>query len=71
MGMAQVEHKGRWITVHTNHNGKAWSWSYQIDGGPIRTSGDRPLPSEELVAQEAVDHATREIDRAIQLGKQP
>ena len=61
--MQQEEYKGRTITVDTHRIGKGWVWSYQIDGGPIRKSGDRPLDSEELVRKEAIGEAKAEVDR--------
>ena len=61
--MHQEEYKGRTITVDTYRRGKGWAWTYQIDGGPIRESRDRPLPSEELMLREAIGNAKAEIDR--------
>ena len=61
--MHQEEYKGRVITVDVLKRGKGWTWSYQIDGGPLRESRDRPLPSQEIVLNEALGKAKAEIDR--------
>lgn len=61
--MFQEEYKGRQITVDTFKRGNGFAWTYQIDGGPIRESKDRPLPSEELMLKEAIGNAKFEIDR--------
>jgi hypothetical protein len=64
MALKQVEYKGRWITIDVFQRGKGWSWSYQIDNGPMRECDDRPLRSENLILGEAEEAAKREIDRA-------
>lgn len=61
--MHQEEYKGRVITVDVLMRGKGWTWSYQIDSGPLRESRDRPLPSQEIVLKEALREAKAEIDR--------
>lgn len=60
--MHQEEYKGRNITVDVLKRGKNWTWSYQIDDGPLRESRDRPLPSQEVVLKEAISEAKAEID---------
>ena len=47
--MKQVEYKGRWVTIDVMQRGKVWSWTYQIDAGPVRSCEDRPLHSEALM----------------------
>lgn len=61
--MYQEEYKRRIITVDTFKRGRGWTWEYQIDGCPIRKGEDRPLPSEEIIRQEAIGAAKFEIDR--------
>jgi hypothetical protein len=63
--MHQDEYKGHMITIDTIKRGRGYAWSYQIDGGPLRESRDRPLPSEEIMLKEAIDAAKAEIDRMI------
>jgi hypothetical protein len=65
--MKQIEYEGRWITIDVVQRGNGWSWTYQIDTGPIRSSEDRPLPSEAIMEAEAEHAAKREIDRAKKL----
>ena len=65
--MKQIEYKGRWITVDLVPRGKGWSWTYQIDVGPVRSSEERPLPSEEIMEAEATRAAKAAIDRAEKL----
>ena len=65
--MKQVEYKGRWVTIDVVQRGKGWSWTYQIDTGPVRACEDRPLNSEALMEAEAEREAFREIDRAEKL----
>jgi hypothetical protein len=57
----QEEYKGHSITVHTFKRGEGFGWSYQIDGGPVRESRDRPLRDEETMLKEAIDQAKAEI----------
>ena len=61
--MHHEDYKGKTITVHTRKHGKRWTWTYQIDVGPIRNSHDRPIESEELMRLEAIEAAKAEIDR--------
>ena len=61
--MHQEEYKGRAIAVDVLERGNGWTWSYQIDGGPLRESRNRPLPNRELVLSEALSEAKSEIDR--------
>lgn len=56
------EYKGHSISVDTYEAGKGWRWDYQIDSGPIRECKDRPLRSENIMRQEALDAAKHEID---------
>lgn len=65
--MKQIEYKGCWITIDLVQRGKGWSWTYPIDVGPIRSSEDRPLPSEAAMEAEAESAAKAEIDRAEKL----
>jgi hypothetical protein len=48
----QEEYKGHSITVHTFKRGEGFGWSYQIDGGPVRESRDRPLRDEDQAKAE-------------------
>jgi hypothetical protein len=59
------EYKGHEFSVDTVQRGKGWSWTYQIDGGPLREGKDRPLPSEQLALQEAISNAKSAIDSMI------
>jgi hypothetical protein len=61
--MHQEEYIGHQITVDTLQRGKGWTASYQIDSGPIRGIGDRPLRSENIVRQQAISEAKRAIDQ--------
>jgi hypothetical protein len=64
MGGKLIEYKGRSISIDTLQVGKGLTWTYQIDGGPLREGRDRPLPSEAVVIREAEVEAMSEIDRA-------
>jgi hypothetical protein len=57
-----VEYKGHSIAAETHKRGRGYQWSYQIDGGPIRTGNDRPLRREAIVLAEAIDEAKAAID---------
>ena len=59
----EERYKGRTIVAETSPLGKGYRWSYQIDGGDMRESGDRPLRNESVVLGEAVAEAKAEIDR--------
>ena len=61
--MHQEKYKGRVITIEVFKRGNGWTWSYQVDGGPLRECRDRPLPSQEIVLSEALEEAKDEIDR--------
>ncbi len=61
--MHQEKYKGRIITVDILKRGKGWTWSYQIDSGPLREGRDRPLSSQELILSEVIGEAKAEIDR--------
>ncbi len=61
--MHQEEYKGRSITVDILKRGSGWTWSYQIDDGPLRESRERPLPNQNVVLNEAIRRAKAEIDR--------
>jgi hypothetical protein len=60
---AEVRYKGHTIVAETYPIGKGYIWSYQIDGGDMRESRDRPRRNESVVLGEAVDEAKAEIDR--------
>ena len=57
-----LEYNGHTITVDAHQVARGWQWSYQIDGGPVRTGKDRPLRSEEVMRTEAIDIARIAID---------
>ncbi len=57
------EYKGHIIVADTRKVGRGWQWSYQIDGGPIHSGNDRPLPNEGIVLGEAISNAKFEIDQ--------
>lgn len=61
--MHQEKYKGRNITVDVLKRGNNWTWSYQIDSGPLRECRDRPLPRQEVVLKDAISEAKAEIDR--------
>lgn len=61
--MHQEKYKGRNIKVDVLKRGNNWTWSYQVDNGPLRESRDRPLPHPELVLKEAISEAKAEVDR--------
>ena len=56
------EYRGHSITVDTVKRGKGYGWTYQIDGGDLRESRDRPL-DEQSMYMEALREAQAEIDR--------
>ena len=65
----QEEYRGHTITAETSRQGNGFAWSYQIDGGEMRESRDRPLRSERVALQEGVGEAKAEIDRAAPVSK--
>jgi hypothetical protein len=61
--MHQERYKDKLITVDVLKRRKSWTWTYQINGGPVRRCGDRPLPAEDSALKEAIREAKSEIDR--------
>jgi hypothetical protein len=62
--MEIIEHKGHTITLDVADRGKGWTWTYQIDSGPVIANTGQPHPSGALARLEAVAVAQREIDSA-------
>jgi hypothetical protein len=58
-------YKGHAIIAETSAIANRYGWSYQIDGGVMRESRDRPLRSERVVLGKAVAEAKAEIDRTL------
>ncbi len=59
----EEQYKGYTICAETYPVGKGYGWTYQIDGGDLRESRDRPLRNERVAFAEAVREAKSEIDR--------
>lgn len=63
--METIEHKGHLITLGLADRGKGWTWTYQIDSGPVIANVGEAHLSETLARLEAVAVAEREIDQAL------
>jgi len=61
--MEIIELKGHQIALDVADRGKGWTWTYQIDSGPVIANVGTPHLSEALARLEAVAVAEREIDR--------
>ncbi|MET0013051.1 MAG: hypothetical protein ABW088_05305 [Sedimenticola sp.] len=64
--MYKEKYKGNHITVDLLERGNGWSWSYQINGGPLRSCNDRPLNDQEIALNEALLEAKMEVDRSVE-----
>lgn len=61
--MEIIELKGHQIALDVADRGKGWTWTYQIDSGPVIANVGTPHLSETLARLEAIAVAEREIDR--------
>lgn len=57
-----IEYKDRSIDAGTSKVGQGYTWTYQIDSGPLRACTDRLLPDETMALNEAIREARAEID---------
>ena len=65
MPLYQETYGARHIEIDTQEvRGRRWTWTYQIDDGPLRACQDRPVGTEPLAKSEALMQARREIDRS-------
>jgi len=60
--MYREQYKGHTISVYTIKRSNGWVATYKIDAGEIRPYEGRPLFSEQIVQQSALDEARRTID---------
>jgi len=60
--METIEHKGHRITFDVANRGKGWTWTFQIDSGPVIANAGMPHPNEVLARSEAIAVAEREIE---------
>jgi len=65
--MEIIEHKGHRITFEVADRGKGWTWTFQIDSGPVIANAGAPHPNEVLARLEAIAVAEREIENAASL----
>jgi hypothetical protein len=65
--MEFIEHKGHRITFDVADRGKGWTWTFQIDSGPVIANTGAPHPNEVLARLEAIAVAEREIENAASL----
>ena len=63
MATENVHYKGRVIALNITKRGRQFTWAYKIDDGPVVTCNDRPLPSEELAKEEALEDAKWTVER--------
>jgi len=61
----EEEYNGHLITVSTVKLGSGFTWSYQIDGGPIHGGPDRQRRNEQRVLQEAIEDARWVVGRMV------
>jgi hypothetical protein len=64
--MEIIEHSGHTITLDVANRGKGWTWTYQIDSGPVIANAGEAHASEHLARVEAIAVAEREIDSGAQ-----
>jgi hypothetical protein len=62
--MEVFEHRGRRVTLDAADRGKGWTWTFQIDTGPVIANEGEAHPSEALARLEAIAVAQREIENA-------
>ena len=64
MAIETIEHKGYKITFDVADRGKGWTWTLQIDSGPVMANTGATHPNEILARLEAIAVAEREIESA-------
>ena len=64
MAIETIEHKGYQITFDVADRGMGWTWTFQIDSGPVTANSGAPHPNEILARFEAIAVAEREIESA-------
>jgi hypothetical protein len=64
LAMEIIEHKGHTITLDVADRGKGWTWTYQVDSGPVIANTGPAHPSQSLARLEAIAVAQREIESA-------
>ena len=62
--MESIEHEGHRITFDVADRGKGWTWTFQIDSGPVIANAGVPHPTEALARLEAIAVAERQIESA-------
>jgi len=62
--MEIIEHRGHRITFEVADRGKGWTWTFQIDSGPVIANAGAPHVTEVLARLEAIAVAEREIESA-------
>jgi hypothetical protein len=62
-----IEHTGYQITFDVADRGKGWTWTFQIDSGPVIANTGAPHPNEILARLEAISVAERKIESATQV----
>jgi hypothetical protein len=50
-----VQYKGCWITIDVANRGRGWTWTYQIDSGPVIANIGAAHPSESLFLYHGLD----------------
>jgi len=60
--MEIIEHRGHTITLDVADRGKGWTWTYQVDSGPVIANAGGTHVSANLARLEAIAVAEREID---------
>jgi len=63
LAMEVIEHEGHTITFDVAHRGKGWTWTYQIDSGPVIANDGEPHADESMARLEAIAVAKFEIRR--------
>jgi hypothetical protein len=70
--MEIMEYNGCTITLHVCDRGRGWTWTYQVDSGPVMANAGLPHISEILARTDAISVATRDVDSAgLQRGRTP
>ncbi len=63
--MEVIEYMGHRIAFDVADRGKGWTWTFQIDSGPVIANTGTPHPNELLARLEAIAVAGREIASAV------
>jgi hypothetical protein len=71
LAIETIEHKGYQITFDVADRGKGWTWTFQIDSGPVVANTGAPHPNEILARLEAIAVAEREIEIAAGVAAAP